>query len=194
MFEQISIRPALPTEAHLLSAIATRTFQDAFADSSDPADIADYLRDHCSAKCFAHELANQNNLFLLAFAAETSAKTISDKTTSAKTTAPIGYAKLRKSSPEHPTESCISGAHPIELERLYVEKAAIGQGVGAQLMQACLNQAKSMAYDTLWLGVWEHNARALKFYQRWGFEAVGSHVFVVGSDEQNDLIMQKSLS
>lgn len=61
-------------------------------------------------------------------------------------------------------------------------------------MQACLNQAKSMAYDTLWLGVWEHNARALKFYQRWGFEAVGSHVFVVGSDEQNDLIMQKSLS
>jgi len=44
----------------------------------------------------------------------------------------------------------------------------------------------------VWLGVWEHNPRAIAFYRKWGFEAVGEHVFVVGTDPQRDLVMTRS--
>ena len=56
-------------------------------------------------------------------------------------------------------------------------------------MGACLEEAAGGGYETLWLGVWEHNLRAIAFYRRWGFETVGSHTFLLGSDEQTDLIM-----
>lgn len=175
MFSQIFIRRAQPTEGPVLSEIATRTFHDTFAADNHATDIATYLRDRCSTKQFESELADTHNTFLLAFAKET--------------TAPSGYAKLRANS----TESNISGPNPIEIERLYVEKAAIGHGVGAQLMRACLDEAVVLGHCTVWLGVWEHNTRAIRFYQRWGFETVGSHIFTMGSDEQNDLIMQRSV-
>jgi ribosomal protein S18 acetylase RimI-like enzyme len=74
-----------------------------------------------------------------------------------------------------------------------VDRSALGHGVGAALLRAGLEAAGSAGHRTLWLGVWERNARALSFYERWGFEAVGDHVFRLGSDEQRDLILERSV-
>lgn len=189
MFEHLSIRTAQPNEADVLSAIATRTFQDTFGDSSDPADVATYLRESCSTAQFQKELADTNNTFLLAFT-EKFPESTTLKTEQAPTAAPIGYAKLRRGT----TEPSVTDPNSIEIERIYVEKVAIGRGVGARLMQACLDTALAADYSTIWLGVWEHNPRAIKFYERWGFTTVGSHIFRVGSDDQTDLIMQKALT
>ena len=35
--------------------------------------------------------------------------------------------------------------------------------------------------------------QAIRFYERWGFRRVGAHVFVVGKDPQNDLLMRRAL-
>jgi len=61
-------------------------------------------------------------------------------------------------------------------------------------MGECLEHAQSNGHQTVWLGVWENNARALSFYRRWGFEVVGEHVFQLGADSQRDLIMMRPVS
>ena len=66
--------------------------------------------------------------------------------------------------------------------------------VGAELMRASLDTARLAGRRTLWLGVWERNARAISFYERWQFETVGEHVFRLGSDDQTDLIMARPVA
>ena len=58
-------------------------------------------------------------------------------------------------------------------------------------MQAAIDEAQRRGHDTLWLGVWEHNPRARAFYRKWGFVEVGTHIFVLGSDPQTDILMQR---
>jgi ribosomal protein S18 acetylase RimI-like enzyme len=61
-------------------------------------------------------------------------------------------------------------------------------------MNASINEAKERGYDSIWLGVWEKNQRAIDFYRRWGFEEVGTHTFKLGTDPQNDFVMELGLT
>ena len=56
-------------------------------------------------------------------------------------------------------------------------------------MQDALDAAAREGCDVLWLGVWEHNPKAMAFYRRFGLEIVGTHAFMLGQDRQRDLIM-----
>ena len=60
-------------------------------------------------------------------------------------------------------------------------------------MDACFDLAKKEGFDAMWLGVWEYNPRAKRFYEKNGFREVGSHTFVLGADPQTDLLMQKQI-
>ncbi len=99
----------------------------------------------------------------------------------------IGYAKLRAGD----APACVDGPRPIELERIYVDQNALGRGVGAALIRACLDEARQADYGAVWLGVWERNARAQAFYRKWGFRDVGGKTFTVGEDVQNDRVMMR---
>jgi ribosomal protein S18 acetylase RimI-like enzyme len=173
MFEQPHIRTATPADAEPLAALAGRTFRYTFADDNSPDDIEVYVRDSFSLDRVRAELADDVNTFLLAFMDGE--------------VRPDGYAKLRTGT----TDPSVTGPDPVELQRLYVDRSAIGHGVGAALMRASLDAARSAGHRTLWLGVWERNARAISFYERWQFERVGDHVFRLGSDHQTDLIMAR---
>ena len=61
------------------------------------------------------------------------------------------------------------------------------------MMKKCLEIAYEMKKDVVWLGVWEHNLRAIDFYSKWGFEKFGTHVFILGDDPQTDWLMAKKL-
>ena len=167
------IRSAIPADAEPLAALAERTFRDTFAADNAAADMDAYVRDAFSVDRIGAELAADANAYLLAFVGDEAP--------------PVGYAKLRSGTPD----PCVTGPDPVELQRLYVDRSALGQGVGAALMQASLEAAGSARRRTLWLGVWERNARAIAFYRQWRFEAVGKHVFRLGSDDQTDLIMAR---
>lgn len=167
------IRTATPADAEPLAALAERTFRDTFAEDNAPVDMEAYVCASFSLDRVQAELDDGANTFLLAFVDGAEH--------------PTGYAKLRTGT----TDPSVTGPDPVELERLYVDPSAIGRGVGAALMQASLDAARSAGHQTLWLGVWERNARALSFYERWEFEAVGDHVFRLGSDDQRDLIMER---
>ena len=102
----------------------------------------------------------------------------------------MGYGMLRSgAAPEQ-----VTGERPIELVRLYVSRDSLGSGVGAALMQACIDEAKRGGHHTLWLGVWEHNYRAQAFYRKWNFREVGTQLFQLGDDPQTDFLMQRSVS
>ncbi len=173
MTERTHIRAARREDIEALAALAARTFREAFAGDNAPEDINSYVTESFSAERLRTEFADARNRFLLAFRGEGEA--------------PVGYAKLRTGR----ADPSVKGPAPIELERLYVARNALGRGIGAALMHACLESARNGGYRTLWLGVWDRNARAIAFYERWGFAVVGDHAFRLGSDEQTDLIMER---
>ena len=170
-----SIYPATVSDVEKLRDLAIRTFYDTFAEGSDPDDMSAYIETAFSQIQIQREILDVCNLFFLLFPAEEDV--------------PFGYAKLRQGT----TEVGVSGVRPIELERLYVDKSVLRQGYGSALMRAAIAKAQALDHDVLWLGVWEHNVKAIAFYQRWGFEKVGSHPFVVGEDHQTDWVMQRSI-
>jgi GNAT superfamily N-acetyltransferase len=75
------------------------------------------------------------------------------------------------------------------LARLYVDRPFLGARVGAALLARCVDIARERGHDVLWLGVWEHNTRAIAFYARWGFTTVGEMIFSLGGDPQRDQVM-----
>jgi diamine N-acetyltransferase len=173
VFVRPRIRVATAADAESLAALAERTFRDTFDEDDSVDDMEAYLRDAFSFDRVRAELTDDANLFLLAFAEGAGH--------------PDGYAKLRTGK----TDPSVTGPDPVELQRLYVDRGAFGRGIGAALMRVSLDAARSAGRRTLWLGVWERNARAIAFYERWGFETVGDHVFLLGSDRQRDLIMAR---
>jgi ribosomal protein S18 acetylase RimI-like enzyme len=173
MFEQPRIRTATSADAEPLAALAERTVRDTFADHNSIDDIEAYVRDSFSLDRVRAELADDANTFLLAFMD-------GDEKLD-------GYAKLRTGT----TDPSVTGRDAVELQRLYVDRSVTGKAVGAALMGASLDAARSAGHQTLWLGVWERNTRAISFYERWQFETVGDHEFRLGSDHQTDLIMAR---
>lgn len=171
----IHIRQATHDDAKSLTDLAYTTFWDAFAHhpKNAPDDLNHYMRQAFNLEQISSELADPSSVFLIA---EIDGKA-------------AGYAKLIIGS----TEDDITAARPIELSRLYSHQEYVGKGVGQNLMDACFERARRHDHDVMWLGVWEFNPRAQRFYEKNGFQVVGEHTFLLGSDPQTDLLMQKEL-
>lgn len=167
------IRPATIADAEMLTALAARTFYDAFANMNTPQNMQAYMSQAFTVARLTEELSDPCAKFLIAEADGV----------------PAAYAKLLAGE----APASITGPKPIELSRLYVDQKFLGSGIGADLMQACFNEARSLGHRTIYLGVWEHNHRAQSFYFRWNFRVVGSHVFQMGTDPQIDWLMEREL-
>jgi diamine N-acetyltransferase len=101
----------------------------------------------------------------------------------------VGYVKLKEGEPP----GLLDGLKAIEISRIYVLPEAIGKGLGHALMQSSLDFAQGKGKDLVWLGVWEHNRKAIGFYEKWGFERFGEHLFMLGNDPQTDWLMKKTV-
>lgn len=173
--ETIEIRNAVADDAETLARVAWQSFYDAFADhpKNAPDDLKAYMDEAFTPQALAAELANADVFY---FIAEIDGKM-------------VGFAKLKKNS----REDCTAGENPIELCRLYSLNEYIGKGIGKSLMLHCLDFARAHGNDYMWLGVWEYNFRAQNFYEKFGFERCGEHVFQLGSDSQTDWVLQKKI-
>jgi len=178
----VTVRPATPADAERLSAFARRAFDETFGADNAPADMAAYLDATFAPALQAAELRDPDAAILLAEAA-------ADEEGDGR---PVlaGYAHLvfRGDAP-----SCVGGPAPAELKRFYVDRALHGRGVAAHLMDAALATAAARGARTLWLGVWERNARAIAFYAKRGFADVGAQRFVLGADVQTDRVMARAI-
>jgi ribosomal protein S18 acetylase RimI-like enzyme len=165
-------------DAELLTRLSATTMREAFGPPHNPADLVEeYIQSAITEPQLAIELADPKAWF---FVVETSDQT------------PIGYAKLRRHTPPRRMPKPYR-QNTIEIQRIYLLQNQTGQGQGKQLMNFCLDWARSAGYKTVWLGVWERNTRALAFYQKMGFERFGFHYFLFGSERQRDFWLYKVL-
>ena len=169
----LTVRQANIVDLDQLISLASTTFYDTFAAVNKPEDMAMYMESSFHPKQVRSELLDERNVFLIAESEGVAA----------------GYAKVRKAEP--PEE--LADAYSVEIERVYVSREFLGKRVGQALMDACLQLATDWGCDLVWLGVWERNARAIAFYEKYGFETFGQHPFVLGADHQTDRLMKKIL-
>jgi diamine N-acetyltransferase len=170
----MNIRYGTTDDARMLSELGAKTFYDTFAQDNTPENIEAYLKKSFSPEIQLGELADPNIIFLIA----------------ELDGIPIGYAKLKMNS----KDESVKGMNSVELERIYAVQDYLGKGIGKELMKASINEAKEKGCDSIWLGVWEKNQRAIDFYRRWGFKEVGTHRFKLGDDPQNDFVMELELT
>jgi [ribosomal protein S18]-alanine N-acetyltransferase len=84
-------------------------------------------------------------------------------------------------------------AEEAELQSVAVERVRWGEGVGASLMEAFIAWAKAGRYRILHLEVREGNIRALDFYRRWGFAAVGRRPRYYRDNGEDAILMSLTL-
>lgn len=168
------LRRAGTDDAGALAALAERTFRDTFTATN----TAENMALHCaSAYGEALQRAELQDPRMTTLVCERAGEL-------------IGYAQLHWG----PAPPCVAGARPAEIQRLYVAAAWHGKGIAQELMAESLRLAEAGGADQVWLGVWEHNPRAVAFYRKFGFAEVGDHVFPVGNDPQRDLVMARPIA
>ena len=170
----MKIRYGTTADAALLAELGAKTFFDTFAKDNTPEDMATHLKRAFSPEIQLQEISEPNTVFLIAEIDER----------------PVGYAQLILNS----SDESITGSRPLEIRRIYASQDFLGKGVGKELMQAAIREARQRGSDCVWLGVWEKNQRAIDFYRKWGFQEVGTHIFAVGDDPQNDIVMELALT
>lgn len=170
----LSIRYATKIDAAMIADISRQTFYETFAADNTKEDMDKFLNEQFTKGKLMLEVGARENTFLLAYAEDNVA----------------GYVKLR----EGKVLGRLDAKSSIEVARIYVMKDFIGRGVGAMLMNACIEIAKEQKKKTMWLGVWEKNERAIRFYTRYGFEKFGECDFLLGNDIQRDWLMKKNLT
>lgn len=170
----VVIRRADAADARPLASFAAAAFADTFAADNTPGDMASYL-----VEAFGEDqqLAELDDPACIVLVAEHGGEL-------------AGYAMVRDGAMPGGTTSADLG-NAMEIARLYAGRRWVGTGVGAALMQSCLDLATSRRREWVWLGVWERNARAIAFYARWGFTDIGSQPFQLGADRQSDRILAR---
>lgn len=173
MEHHLTILTADTTAAELIAEISVTTFTETFADSNSKEDMDKYLSKEMNVEKIRCELQDPDSTFFLAWDGPTLA----------------GFAKVN-SDVKADAPEC---DNPLEIERLYVLQDYQGKKVGAALMNHCIAFAHRSHHNTIWLGVWEHNHKAIAFYEKWGYTPFGTHIFRLGTDDQTDILMKKEL-
>ena len=166
-FEIVKI--GLP-EIDQLRKISIETFVETFKETNTENNLQQFLDEAYSWNQLKSELENPDSEFYFAkFGDEI-----------------IGYLKINQG--EAQKESIGHGA--LELERIYILKNFQGKNVGQILLDYAIKIAIEKKMNEIWLGVWEHNQRAINFYLKNGFVQFDQHIFTVGDDEQTDILMK----
>lgn len=166
----IHVRLAETADAALIAELSRTAFRQAFAKYNSEADMDLFMNEQFTKEMLMKEVEERDGIFLLAHVLDEA----------------VGYARIR-------VENKFKQDAAIEIARLYVLDHVIGKGVGKALMNNCLKLANQMKMKMVWLGVWEKNERAISFYQNYGFEKFGEHLFLLGNDWQTDYLMRKEL-
>jgi len=167
----IAYRDATIEDAAAIDALFRRSFADTFAHLYDPADLAAFFAEFTEAG-WRRELADPGFAFRLAEEAGPLA----------------GYAKVGPLSlPAEPAGPAV------ELRSFYLLRRWHGAGIAPVLMDWVLTEARRRGAGELYLSVFVDNHRAKRFYARYGFEAVGPYVFMVGNQADEDIIMRLKL-
>lgn len=150
--------------------ICEKTFSETFMENNSKEDMENYLSEHFSYEQLESEIRNQDSKFFVVRNNEEV----------------VAYMKINFDKAQ--TEK--GHNNTLEVQRIYILKEYKGKGIGKLLMQRAIQIAKENNLNYIWLGVWEHNFSAIKFYEKQGFKKFSTHIFKLGDDEQIDYLMK----
>lgn len=168
--ENIKTRKISISDIDQLHEIGIRTFDETFSSLNSEENMREYLESGFSSDKLKAELTDHNSEFYFA--------EINNK--------PIGYLKINFGD----SQTEILDENSLEIERLYVLKEFHGKKVGQILYEKAIEISKQKKVDYVWLGVWEDNYRAIRFYKKQGFVEFDKHIFRLGKDDQTDIMMR----
>jgi GNAT superfamily N-acetyltransferase len=166
-------RTADAGDAEALAYLGAATFMTTFAFDHPGEPMMEHLRQEHSAEYYASALCDPAYDVLLG---ETPLG------------APAGYAMV--TPPSHPA---LQQAGDIELKRIYLLAPWQGNGNGKDLLERVFAVAEKRKGQRLLLSVYEKNVRAIGFYERAGFAAIGETVFMVGPVPFRDLVYARNM-
>ncbi|KAJ8099348.1 acyl-CoA N-acyltransferase [Lipomyces tetrasporus] len=173
--QPVTTRKACTSDATNIAKLGVHVFTITFGHSVPSQELQAYLDKSYSIGTIAEDLEDPMKDIIVA--TDQSGKI-------------LGFAYLTRNT----SEPCVADlADKVELQRIYVDPAAHGKGIGSLLVRSIEEIARKRGFRNIWLGVWEENYKAQKAYERWGYQRVGKHDFVLGTVVQTDHIMAKSL-
>ncbi len=157
-----------------LVEISRKTFVDAFEKDNDAEDFHTYIERAFEKSNIEKQLQSEHSVFYFVF----------------KNGVIAGYFKLN----EHTAQTDIKSEESIELERIYVLKEFQGNQIGKEMLQEAEKIGVQKNKEFLWLGVWQKNINAIRFYEKYGFVKFGTHPYYIGKDKQTDWLMRFDLT
>ena len=150
--------------------VGEKTFYETFSDQNTEEDMHNYLKENFSYEQIESEVKNDSSRFYIA----------------ESNTEVAAYMKINFDKAQ--TE--VGHENTLEVQRIYALKEYQGKHIGKSLIEKAIELGKENKINYIWLGVWEHNLSAIKFYKKQGFEKFDTHVFRLGDDEQIDNLMK----
>lgn len=166
----IEIKKASASDLETIQKISIQTFKETFAAVNTPENITNYINESFNTEQITTELNRADSQFYVAYSNSEA----------------VGYLKINFGDAQTET---ING-NALEVHRIYVVQSFHGKNIGQLLLDKAKVIAQSTGVAVIWLGVWEENHRALRFYTKNGFVVFDKHVFTLGKDKQTDLLMQ----
>ncbi len=154
---------AQPEDAAVIALLGRITFAETFGHlfADHRADLLAYLDRTFSVSKIRRSIQSSLNAYWLGFADGL----------------PVGYAKLKYPSPT----PLLSGKSVAQLQKIYVLRDFLERGIGKSLLATILDHAANLQIEELWLDVLKDNTRAILFYQRHGFNALGEDTYTIGA-------------
>ncbi len=172
--EFMKITRITTNEIDQLQKIGRQTFYETFSTGNTQENMQKYLDERFSIEKLTAELNDKNAIFYFA--------QLENKI--------VGYLKINFGD----SQTELKDDKSLEIERIYVLKEFQGKKIGQILYDKAIEIAKQKDADYIWLGVWEENPRAIKFYKKNGFIEFDKHIFKLGNDEQTDIMMKLKLT
>ena len=169
----IEISLTKPSEISALQKISKDTFVEAFSNQNTEENMRKYLEENLSIQQLTNELLNSESSFYFA--------RMDEKI--------IGYLKVNFGK----AQTDFKEDDSIEIERVYVMEEFHGKDVGKKLLDKAIEISREQNAKSIWLGVWEKNYKAIRFYKKNGFVEFGKHPFILGDDIQTDILMKLQL-
>lgn len=170
----LEIKKAALNDLDQLQRIARQTFYETFSAVNTAENMKKYLAERFSVEKLTVELSDSNTDFYFA--------TLDNRV--------IGYLKINFGQ----SQTELRDDKAVEIERIYVSEEFHGKKVGQMLYEKAIGIARQRNADYIWLGVWEENHKALKFYRKNGFIGFDKHIFKLGDSEQTDFMMKFDLT
>jgi diamine N-acetyltransferase len=169
----IEFEKVTPDHLELLREISLDTFRYSFYHQNTPENYELYVSKALSAETLLAEINNPRSVFYFGYLNQEL----------------VCYFKINLDINCYEVYDKAS----LEIQRIYITPPYLSKGMGSEIMDFIKQYSKDSGYTSIWLGVWEHNPGAIRFYERHGFKLVGKHLFMLGNEEQTDLLMEYKL-